>query len=197
MIIFASEDIGNADPQALQIATAAAAAIDHVGMPEGQFALSQATIYLALAPKSKEACKAIGRARNHVREHGAATPPAALRSSGYPGAAKLGRGLDYDDPHGHPGPSPPKTSCPRRSAGRASTRPTSRRRAARSPRGIRAKRGLDRELRAVGRGRSPARVGWNTNATSWRSPATRRVMTTRRVPPKPVERTAKPPIRLG
>jgi putative ATPase len=72
-------------------------------MPEGQFALSQATIYLALAPKSKEACKAIGRARSHVREHGAATPPAALRSSGYPGAAALGRGLDYDDPHAHPG----------------------------------------------------------------------------------------------
>jgi putative ATPase len=103
MIIFASEDIGNADPQALVVATAAAAAVDHVGMPEGQFALSQATIYLALAPKSKEACKAIGRARNHVRDHGAATPPAALRSSGYPGAAKLGRGLDYDDPHAHPG----------------------------------------------------------------------------------------------
>ncbi|MEA2217503.1 MAG: putative ATPase [Solirubrobacteraceae bacterium] len=103
MIVFASEDVGNADPQALVIATAAAAAVDHVGLPECQFALSQATIALALAPKSKEACKAIGRARAHVREHGAATPPAALRSSGYAAAAALGRGIGYDDPHAHPG----------------------------------------------------------------------------------------------
>ena len=104
IVIFASEDIGNADPQALVVATSAAAAIEHVGLPEGQYALSQATIYLALAPKSKEAAKAIGRARQHVREHGAATPPAALRSSGYALAGrKLGRGVGYDDPHAHPG----------------------------------------------------------------------------------------------
>jgi len=102
-IVFASEDIGNADPVALQVATAAAAAVDHVGMPECAYALSQATIYLALAPKSKAAANALWAARAHVRDHGAATPPAPLRSSGYPGAAKLGRGLDYDDPHGHPG----------------------------------------------------------------------------------------------
>ena len=103
MIVLASEDIGNADPQALAVATAAAAAVDHVGAPECEYALSQATIYLALAPKSKAAANALWAARAHVRDHGAATPPAALRSSGYPGAAKLGRGLDYDDPHAHPG----------------------------------------------------------------------------------------------
>ena len=103
MVILASEDIGNADPQALVVATAAAAAVDHVGMPECQYALAQATIYLALAPKSKAAYNALHAARDHVRQHGAATPPPWLRSSGYPGAAALGRGLDYDDPHQHPG----------------------------------------------------------------------------------------------
>ena len=78
------------------MATAAAAAVEHVGMPEAVHALSQATIYLALAPKSKEAAKAIGRARRHVREHGAATPPAALRSSGYALAGrKLERHLEH------------------------------------------------------------------------------------------------------
>jgi putative ATPase len=103
MVIFASEDIGNADPHALSVATAAAAAVEHVGMPEAEFALSQATIYLALAPKSKEAANAIWAARAHVREHGAKTPPPWLRSSGYPGAASLGRGEGYEDPHRCPG----------------------------------------------------------------------------------------------
>ncbi|MEY2515830.1 MAG: putative ATPase, partial [bacterium] len=100
MVIFASEDIGNADPQALVIATAAAAAVEHVGVPECEFALAQATIYLALAPKSKEAANAIWAARAHVREHGAQTPPQQLRSRGYAAAAKaLGRAQGYDDPH--------------------------------------------------------------------------------------------------
>jgi putative ATPase len=103
MIVFASEDIGNADPRALSVATATAAAVDHVGLPECEFALSQATIYLALAPKSKAAARAVWAARAHVREHGAAGPPPYLQSAGYPGAAKLGRGTGYDDPHGHPG----------------------------------------------------------------------------------------------
>ena len=103
MIVLASEDIGNADPQALVIATAAAAAVEHVGLPECEFALSQATIYLALAPKSKQAAKAIWAAREHVRQHGAAAPPPWLQASGYAGAAKLGRGLGYEDPHGKPG----------------------------------------------------------------------------------------------
>jgi putative ATPase len=103
MIILASEDIGNADPHALSLAVAAAQAVEHVGLPEGQHALAQAAIYLALAPKSNAACRAIAAARRHVREHGAATPPAALRSAAYPGAAQLGRGLGYEYPHDHPG----------------------------------------------------------------------------------------------
>jgi putative ATPase len=103
MVILASEDVGNADPQALQVAVAAAHAVDHVGLPECQFALAQCSIYLALAPKSNATTRAIGAARAHVREHGAHAPPAHLRSAAYPGAAALGRGVGYDYPHDHPG----------------------------------------------------------------------------------------------
>jgi putative ATPase len=93
MVILASEDIGNADPQALVVATAAAAAVEHVGMPEAVHALSQATIYLALAPKSKAATRSIGAAIEHVRQHGAAAPPPQIRS----------QAVGYDSPHDHPG----------------------------------------------------------------------------------------------
>ena len=103
MVRAASEDIGNADPQALVVATATAAAIEHVGLPEGTYALAQCAIYLSLAPKSNAAGRALGAARAHIRDHGAALPPAPLRSAAYPAAAKLGRGLGYDYPHDHPG----------------------------------------------------------------------------------------------
>jgi putative ATPase len=95
--------VGNADPQALPIAVAAAQAVEHVGLPECQFSLAQAAIYLSLAPKSDAAKKSIGAARGHIRDHGAKHPPAALRSAAYPGAANLGRGVGYDYPHAHPG----------------------------------------------------------------------------------------------
>jgi putative ATPase len=100
MIILASEDVGNADPQALSVATAAAAAVEHVGMPEAQFALSQAAIYLSLAPKSDAAKRAIGAARGHVRDHGSQTPPDYLRPD-----LRVDRSDDasYDSPHRHPG----------------------------------------------------------------------------------------------
>ncbi len=103
MIILASEDIGNAAPQALQVAVAAAHAVEHVGLPEAHFALAQAAIYLALAPKSNAAGKALSAARAHIREHGAGLPPSALRDAHYPGAKALGRGRGYDYPHDHPG----------------------------------------------------------------------------------------------
>jgi putative ATPase len=102
MIVFASEDVGNADPAALQVAVGAAQAVEHVGMPECAFNLAQAAIYLSLAPKSAAAKAGIGRAREWVREHGLPEIPPYLRSSGYPGAAKLGRGRGYDYPHDHP-----------------------------------------------------------------------------------------------
>jgi putative ATPase len=103
MIVLASEDVGNADPQALGIASAAAHAVEHVGLPECQYALAQAAIYLSLAPKSNAAARAIGAARAHVRERGAGLPPDALRSAAYPAAKALGRGKGYDYPHDHPG----------------------------------------------------------------------------------------------
>jgi len=103
MIILASEDVGNADPQALPIAVAAAQAVEHVGLPEAWFALAQAAIYLSLTPKSDAVKRAIGEVRAHIREHGAARPPAPLQSAAYPGAQALGRGRGYDYPHDHPG----------------------------------------------------------------------------------------------
>ena len=102
MVIFASEDIGNADPQALLVATAAAQAVDRVGLPECALNLSQAAAYLALAPKSNASTRAISRASAHVREHGAAEPPPYLQDAHYPGAKKLGRGSGYRYPHDEP-----------------------------------------------------------------------------------------------
>jgi putative ATPase len=102
MIVLASEDIGNADPQALLVAVAAAQAVEHVGLPEARLNLAQAAVYLARAPKSNASYVAIGKATEAVREHGALTPPAALRSAAYPGAKKLGRGAGYIYPHDDP-----------------------------------------------------------------------------------------------
>jgi putative ATPase len=103
MVILASEDIGNADPQALVVATAAAQAVDRVGLPECQLNLAQAAAYLALAPKSNAATVAISRAKGHVRKHGARLPPPYLQDAHYPGAKKLGRGKGYVYPHDEPG----------------------------------------------------------------------------------------------
>jgi putative ATPase len=102
MVILASEDIGNADPQALLIATAAAAAVDRVGLPECRLNLAQAAVHLSLAPKSNASYVGIGRASAHVRSHGAKPPPAHLRDAHYPGAAELGRGVGYVYPHDEP-----------------------------------------------------------------------------------------------
>jgi putative ATPase len=108
MVIFASEDVGNADPSALGVAVAAAQAVEHVGMPEAKFALAQTAIYLALAPKSNAAGRALGAAQSHVREHGAATVPGWLRSGPRPGQEVGG----YDYPHDHPGHVSPQELLP-------------------------------------------------------------------------------------
>jgi putative ATPase len=103
MVILASEDVGNADPQALLVADAAARAVDRVGLPECALNLAQATVYLALAPKSNASYEALGAARREVRDNGAATPPDYLRDAHYPGAKSLGRGEGYRYPHDEPG----------------------------------------------------------------------------------------------
>ncbi|MFZ0388458.1 MAG: replication-associated recombination protein A [Solirubrobacteraceae bacterium] len=105
MVILASEDVGNADPQALTVATAAAAAVEHTGMPEAQFALAQAAIYLSLAPKSDATKRAVYAARGYVRERGASAPPGYLRSS----TRTQG---DYDYPHARPGHISPQELLP-------------------------------------------------------------------------------------
>ena len=102
MVVLASEDVGNADPRALEVAVTAAHAVEHVGLPECALNLAQAAVYLALAPKSNASYEALGRARDWVREHGAPIPPAPPRSAAYPGAKKLGRGEGYDYPHDRP-----------------------------------------------------------------------------------------------
>jgi putative ATPase len=102
MIVLASEDVGNADPRALQVAVAAAHALEHVGLPEARLNLAQAAIYLARAPKSNAVIKALGAATADVREHGHLRPPDALRDASYPGAKKLGRGQGYVYPHSDP-----------------------------------------------------------------------------------------------
>jgi putative ATPase len=103
MVILASEDVGNADPQALVVANAVAAAVDRVGLPECRLNLAQAAVYLALAPKSNASYRGIQRAAAHVREHGAKPPPSYLQDAHYPGARKLGRGVGYVYPHDEPG----------------------------------------------------------------------------------------------
>jgi putative ATPase len=105
MIVLASEDIGNADPQALTVAVAAAQAVEHVGLPECQFALAQAAIYLSLAPKSDAVKRAIFAARELINERGADLPPGYLRSS-----TRAGRG--YDNPHRRPGHLSPQELMP-------------------------------------------------------------------------------------
>ena len=101
MIVHASEDIGNADPQALLVAVAAAQAVEHVGLPEARLNLAQACIYLARAPKSNASYRAIGEATNDVREHGNAEPPDALKDGSYYGR-RLGHGAGYIYPHEDP-----------------------------------------------------------------------------------------------
>ncbi len=103
MIIFASEDVGIADPAALLVAVAAAHALEHVGLPEAQLNLSQAAIHLATAPKSNRSALAIWNARTDVQRGKVGEVPAHLRDAHYQGAASLGHGVGYEYPHDHPG----------------------------------------------------------------------------------------------
>lgn len=102
LVILASEDIGLADPSSLLIATAAAQAVEFVGLPEAQLNLAQAVIHLACAPKSNAATVAIGRARADVRNGVTGAVPAHLRDAHYAGAASLGHGDGYEYPHDDP-----------------------------------------------------------------------------------------------
>ena len=102
MVIFASEDIGLADPTALMIAVAAAQALEHVGLPEAELNLAHAAIHLATAPKSNRAALAIWGARADIKNGAVGEVPAHLRDAHYQGAAVLGHGTGYDYPHDDP-----------------------------------------------------------------------------------------------
>lgn len=102
LVISASEDIGLADPQALVVAMAAADAVSFIGMPEGRIPLAEATIYLALAPKSNTSYRAINEALSDVRDGKAGPIPPHLRDAHYPGAASLGHGKGYVYSHDQP-----------------------------------------------------------------------------------------------
>ena len=103
IVIFASEDVGMADPTALQVAVAAAHAVEHVGLPEAQLNLAQAVIHMATAPKSNSATVAIGAARAAIRDGAPGEVPAHLRDGHYQGAATIGHGAGYRYPHDAPG----------------------------------------------------------------------------------------------
>jgi len=102
MVIFASEDVGLADPTALMIAVAAAQAFEHVGLPEAELNLAHAAIHLATAPKSNRAALAIWAARADIKNGAVGEVPAHLRDAHYQGAAVLGHGTGYDYPHDDP-----------------------------------------------------------------------------------------------
>jgi putative ATPase len=112
MVIFAAEDVGNADPQALQVAVAALQAVELVGLPEGVLPMSQAAIYLALAPKSNTAIAAYGNARRLVQERGALPVPLKLRNAPTALMKGLGYGGGYRYPHNFEGNYVPEEYLP-------------------------------------------------------------------------------------
>ena len=112
MVIFASEDVGNADPQALVVATAALQAVELVGLPEGVLPLTQAVTYLALAPKSNRALTTYAAARKLVKEHGALPVPAKLRPASNAAGRSLGHGESYKYPHDFEGNYVPEEYLP-------------------------------------------------------------------------------------
>jgi putative ATPase len=99
LIISASEDVGNADPRALQVAVSAAQALDHVGLPEAQYALAQATTYIATAPKSNRAGLAFFAAVGDVEAKGSLPVPLHLRNAAHRAMKQHGIGVGYRYPH--------------------------------------------------------------------------------------------------
>ena len=102
LVILASEDVGLADPQALPLAVAAHHAVDFVGLPEAEYALAHATLYLATAPKSNSATLALGESKRVLREEPVQAIPAVLRSKGGQANKRHGHGADYDYSHDFP-----------------------------------------------------------------------------------------------
>ncbi|MCA9580994.1 MAG: replication-associated recombination protein A, partial [Myxococcales bacterium] len=124
MIIFASEDIGNADPRALEIAVAADQAFQRLGLPEGTFALAQCCLYLACAPKSNASYKAWTAAQGDVEQRGPLPVPARLRNAATPAMKEWGYGAGYRYPHDEGGYAKGETYLPDGLGGRTYYTPT-------------------------------------------------------------------------
>jgi putative ATPase len=118
LIISASEDVGNADPRGLQVAVAAAQALDHVGLPEAQYALAQAVTFLAGAPKSDASGRAYAAAMADVLEHGALPVPGHLRNAPDRRMKQHGIGMGYRNPHDYEGDDVAQQYLPDKLAGR-------------------------------------------------------------------------------
>ncbi|WP_231336219.1 replication-associated recombination protein A [Actinomadura graeca] len=124
LIVHASEDVGMADPTALQTAVAAAQAVEFVGLPEARINLAQAVIHLSLAPKSNAVITAVDGALGDVRKGLAGPVPGHLRDAHYKGAAKIGHGRGYQYAHDHPGGVVRQQYAPDAVHGREYYRPT-------------------------------------------------------------------------
>ncbi|MGI8709422.1 MAG: replication-associated recombination protein A [Acidimicrobiales bacterium] len=125
LVILASEDIGEADPLSLLVATAAAQAVEFVGLPEAQLNLAQAVVHLAAAPKSNRTTTAIGAARADVRDRPSSGVPAHLRDAHYQGAGEIGHGDGYEYPHDDPRGWVPQQYLPPEVADRQYYQPSS------------------------------------------------------------------------
>lgn len=126
LVISASEDVGMADPSALQTAVAAMQAVSFIGMPEARIVLSQAAVHLALAPKSNAAYRAVDAALADVRAGKVGTVPAHLRDAHYSGAKKLGHGVEYKYAHDYPHGIAPQQYLPNELVDAEYYRPTDR-----------------------------------------------------------------------
>ena len=124
IIIAASEDVGNADPNALQVAIAAFNAVNTIGMPEGRYPLAQAAVYVATAPKSNKSYLAINKALEDIKNIEVGKIPIHLRSTSYAGAYKLGNGKGYKYPHDYDGNFVPQDYLPDEFRGKTYYEPT-------------------------------------------------------------------------
>jgi putative ATPase len=103
MVVHAAEDVGLADPQALVLATAAANALEYVGLPEAAIPMMEACLYIACAPKSNAVVSTIAKVREDLAKEKPGAVPIHLRDTSYRGAKKLGHGAGYQYPHSFPG----------------------------------------------------------------------------------------------
>ncbi len=124
IMICAAEDVGNADPMALNVAVSASLSVERIGMPEAQIILSQAAIYVACAPKSNAACEAIFAATREVEQSGNLPIPTHLQDAHYKGAARLGHGTGYKYAHDYPNHYVEQQYLPDKLAGTRFYKPT-------------------------------------------------------------------------